>query len=424
MASFLQTLPCGRPRVCLPRFSSLCPVPGLPRFHLSSSRSPPLKGGGTFSFLSPVPFVFIPYSQFLSSSTHLEHPVLCTLLTMSSTTLPSVPVSPASSPSPSYFSPATSSHDPIVPSPLQATSPWRTPTRTYNSLYPEIDLAWFNIPYYMVQCIQESLLAGEGTAFLGETEIQQQRILEIHGDSYNSLPHIDQWARAIDVAITLDHSLWRPIPHSTPLSTHSPSPLPIPPCADPLEAWLLAEGDTAMDESADIPSPRPSTPYPPTTLSSDDEEGYQIPEPPTVFSDLPLDTMYRLMLILHTTPDTTPVIPYPQQWHTTAVDGECPFALLDVEGPLSEHDTVEDAFVHILTHKGGCEGGLAQALHMLDDDGVSADVARWQTWTHCLVKLQVFRCHLGELLDQRTLELSLIANRLRNANAYPHLLDR
>jgi len=59
---------------------------------------------------------------------------------------------------------------------------------------------------------------------------------------------------------------------------------------------------------------------------------------------------------------------------------------------------------------------------MLDDDGVSADVARWQTWTHCLVKQKAFRCHLGELLDQRTLELSLIANHLRNAHAYPHLL--
>ena len=104
------------------------------------------------------------------------------------------------------------------------------------------------------------------------------------------------------------------------------------------------------------------------------------------------------------------------------VDSERPFALPDVEGPLSEHDAVEDAFVHILTNKGSCEGGLTQALHMLDDDGVTVDIARWQTWTHCLVKLQVFRCHLSELIDQQTLELSLIANRLCNTHAYPHLL--
>src|SRR5882762_6043194 len=58
MASFLQTLPCDRPRVCLPRFSSLCPIPGLPWLHLSSSRLPPLKGGVLFPF----------FPQFLSSS--------------------------------------------------------------------------------------------------------------------------------------------------------------------------------------------------------------------------------------------------------------------------------------------------------------------------------------------------------------------
>jgi len=110
--------------------------------------------------------------------------------------------------------------------------------------------------------------------------------------------------------------------------------------------------------------------------------------------------MYRLMLILRTTPDTTPIIPYPQQWRMEVVNGKRPFTLPDVEGPLSEHDAVEDTFVHILTNKGSCEGGLAQALHMLDDDSISADVARWQTWTHCLVKLQAFHCHLGELLDQ------------------------
>ena len=60
-----------------------------------------------------------------------------------------------------------------------------------------------------------------------------------------------------------------------------------------------------MDEDVNIPSPRPSTPYPLMALSSDDEERYLIPEPPTTFLDPPLDAMYCLMLILHTTPDIT-----------------------------------------------------------------------------------------------------------------------
>src|SRR5882762_3288749 len=141
-----------------------------------------------------------------------------------------------------------------------------------------------------------------------------------------------------------------------------------------------------------------------------------------------LSYLYRLADLMACTPQIAPCL----TWILSGLEfalclvrsgvHQRPFTLLDVEGPLSEHDAMEDAFVHILTNKGGCEGGLAQALHMLDDDGILADIARWQTWTHCLVKLQAFRCHLGELLDQHTLELPLIANHLCNAHAYPHLL--
>src|SRR5882762_9434057 len=76
MASFLRTFPCSRPRVCLPCFSSLCPIPGLPQLHLSLSRLPPLKGGVLFPFFPQFPSS----SSLISIVTHLEHPILCTLL--------------------------------------------------------------------------------------------------------------------------------------------------------------------------------------------------------------------------------------------------------------------------------------------------------------------------------------------------------
>src|SRR5882762_5038694 len=70
MASHLRTLPCGGPRVCLPRFSPLHPVPGLPWLHLSSLRLPPLKGGVLFPFFPQFLLPFFPLVYTVTQKPH------------------------------------------------------------------------------------------------------------------------------------------------------------------------------------------------------------------------------------------------------------------------------------------------------------------------------------------------------------------
>src|SRR5882724_6117416 len=72
--------------------------------------------------------------------------------------------------------------------------------------------------------------------------------------------------------------------------------------------------------------------------------------------------------------------------------------------------------------EGECGMGMARALHGLNDNGIRGDTIRWADWRKCITSLAALEYHLKELLKQRWMELSMIANRLQNAHAYPHLL--
>src|SRR5882724_10697839 len=167
-----------------------------------------------------------------------------------------------------------------------------------------------------------------------------------------------------------------------------------------------------------MPSPQPSPPHP----DSQEEKQYVL-DPPSKFSELPGDTMYRIMLLLRTYPDTAPVTPHPPAWADGPGYEERHYAHPDAEGPLVEDQLLHPNLAYLLDMaKGDCGMGVARALHGLDDQGIRGDLTRWTDWTKCIKSLAALEYHLGELLWQRRMELEMIANRLQNAHAYPRLL--
>src|SRR5882724_8127879 len=167
-----------------------------------------------------------------------------------------------------------------------------------------------------------------------------------------------------------------------------------------------------------MPSPQPSSPRP----ASQEEKQYVL-DPPSKFSELPGDTMYRIMLLLHTYPDTAPVTPHPPARAGGPGYEERHYAHPDAEGPLVEDQTLHPNLAYLVDMaEGDCGMGMARALHGLDDDGIRGDLTRWTDWTKCIKSLAALECHLGELLWQQHMELEMIANRLQNAHAYPRLL--
>src|SRR5882724_4645276 len=167
-----------------------------------------------------------------------------------------------------------------------------------------------------------------------------------------------------------------------------------------------------------MPSPQPSSPRP----ASQEEKQYVL-DPPSKFSELPGDTMYRIMLLLRTYPDTAPVTPHPPAWAGGPGYKERFYAHPDAEGPLVEDQLLHLNLAYLLDMaEGDCGMGMARALHGLNDNGIRGDLTRRTDWTKCIKSLAALECHLGELLRQRRMELEMIANRLQNAHTYPRLL--
>jgi len=98
-------------------------------------------------------------------------------------------------------------------------------------------------------------------------------------------------------------------------------------------------------------------------------------EPPSKFSDLPSDTMYCIMLLLHTYPDTTPITPHPPAWAGGQGYQEHFYTHPDVEGPLLEDQTLNLDLAYLLDMaEGDCGLGMACALHGLNNNSIRGDL--------------------------------------------------
>src|SRR5882724_4732887 len=316
-----------------------------------------------------------------------------------------------------------------VPSPRVQTNPvTEYTTHTEDHIHR---IRNYHIPTYALDGVQESLQRGDGIAFLAQSEASLQRILDIRGPDYNALSPLEQKRRALDVCIVLNpeqiHALPQPssppsfpvspssptlmIPPRTltpppyprsvtpsspvipPFTTHDPSSYVLPPSPrTPPTPPLL---DTVYPSSA-LPSPQPSSPRP----TSIPDKQYVL-DPPAKFSDLPGDTMYRIMLLLRTYPDTAPVTPHPPAWAGGPGYEERFYAHPDAEGPLVEDQLLHPNLAYLLDMaEGDCGMGMAHALHGLNDNGIRGDLIRWTDWRKCITSLTALECHLGELLRQ------------------------
>src|SRR5882724_3963516 len=279
-----------------------------------------------------------------------------------------VPSSAVSSPASIYQSlTLTLPQEPItapvpVPSPRVQTNP--VPEYTMHTEDYLRRIRTFHVPTYALDGVRESLQRGDGIAFLAQSEASLQRILDIRGPDYNALSPMEQKRRALDVCIVLNpeqiHALPRPSsPPSFPLSSSS-SPLMIPPrtlTPPPYPHSVTPSSPvippfTTHDPSSYVPPPSPRTPptppildtvYPSSALPSSrplsprpasQAEKQYVLNPPTKFSDLPGDTMYRIMLLLRTYPNTAPVTPHPPAWAGGPGYEERFYAHPDTEGPL------------------------------------------------------------------------------------------
>ena len=109
--------------------------------------------------------------------------------------------------------------------------------------------------------------------------------------------------------------------------------------------------------------------------------------------------MYRIMLLLHTYPDTAPITPHPPAWAGGPGYQECFYTHPDAKGPLVEDQTLHPNLAYLLDMaEGDCSMGMAHTLHGLDDNGIRGDTIHWTDWTKCITSLAALECHLGELL--------------------------
>ena len=281
-----------------------------------------------------------------------------------------VPSSAVSSPKSIYQSlTLTLPQEPItapvpVPSPRVQTNP--VPEYTMHTEDYLRRIRTFHVPTYALDGVRESLQQGDGIAFLAQSEASLQRILDIRGPNYNTLSPMEQKRHALDVCIVLNpeqiHALPRPSsplsfppsssssPLMIPLRTLTPPPYPrsitpsspvIPPFTVPdPSAYILRSQpptpptppflDTVYLSSA-MSSQPPSSPGP----TSSAEKQYVL-DHPTKFSELPGDTMYRIMLLLRTYPNTAPITPHPPAWAGGPGYDEHFYAYPDSEGPCKD----------------------------------------------------------------------------------------
>jgi hypothetical protein len=91
--------------------------------------------------------------------------------------------------------------------------------------------------------------------------------------------------------------------------------------------------------------------------------------------------------------------------------------------PLLPNQKLDDALKGLFTLPTAEQSvRLSHALVNLDNEGITQDVRRYQTWYHCVAKLKVFQREARCIYLERHLELTCIANRLVNADAYDRLL--